>query len=402
MCSRSSIALILALLAASGCGSTDPAPPSTEVAAAAPQDWVTEVASNPAPFGALLEAGGRGGWVALHSGDPKGALAQFTADGGAALAGRARAADALAHLYLQLTALDADVRERRRAQLQTRGAAPTAAQEADHSAFLACQAGRFQEAAGWVGERAPLHLGPPEPLAEAAATLMRTEAEEAFNRQFYDPCALPALAAAWRARATEWEQAANAASPPAPPLSWTLFSAWPTAADRAAARAAGPEAWPSAATLKVQALAPDAGVQAARDQVQALDTVLDAQRVILLNRASEDGRSLLNDLGLTARLRQGVLSARADAALANQQRAAALVFAESAVDVTERAVGARNAPEAWATLARAQLANGHTREALDALHVLVGPFPELVGARERLADLVVAEGLGRAGDSKEH
>lgn len=391
------VALPLAAMAAcTEAPAPEPAPPASVAVASS---WTAEVAQHPDRFGALLEAGGREGWVALHSGDAKAAYAAFSGENPAAAQGRSRAASELAALYAAVVALDADIRARRAAQAQARGASATPAQTADQAAFDACQAGRFEDAAGWVGERLPLYAGAPEPLAQAASTVLRTEAEESFNRQFYDPCALPALARAWRTTADS--QAALAQEAPA--LGWTLLSGWPTPADRdAALQGAPPHAWPSAAALRQAPLTDTTAVQPAREQIHALDAALDADRNALLAVAPDDGRSLLNDLGLIPRMRQGWLVARAEAALAAGQRAPALVLAEGAVDVTERGVGPLNSPAAWVTLARAHLASGHSREALDALHVLAGPYPEFIGARERLADLVVAEGLGRNGDSKEH
>ena len=56
----------------------------------------------------------------------------------------------------------------------------------------------------------------------------------------------------------------------------------------------------------------------------------------------------------------------------------------------------------FAVLATANLQTGHTREALDALQVLVGPWPEVTGLDELVGDLAVLEGIHRSGDSREN
>jgi len=61
-----------------------------------------------------------------------------------------------------------------------------------------------------------------------------------------------------------------------------------------------------------------------------------------------------------------------------------------------------NPPTLFAVSAAANLRTGRTREALDALEVLVGAYPEIKGLDETVGDLAVLQGLDRAGDSREN
>ena len=142
--------------------------------------------------------------------------------------------------------------------------------------------------------------------------------------------------------------------------------------------------------------------QAAKEEVRAMDAILDATRARLEKTADPDGLALLQQLEPLARLRQEVLveRARRDLRAGHTQRAYATLLL--ARDVTERGIGVANGPALFALLAEANLRAGRSREALDALQPLVAVLPEAAATREIVSDLVVLEGMDRTGDSKEH
>ena len=70
--------------------------------------------------------------------------------------------------------------------------------------------------------------------------------------------------------------------------------------------------------------------------------------------------------------------------------------------MTERDVGAANAPALYVLLAEARLKTGRTRQALDALEPLTARVPTVASAKELVGDLAVLESMGRVGDSKEN
>jgi hypothetical protein len=146
----------------------------------------------------------------------------------------------------------------------------------------------------------------------------------------------------------------------------------------------------------------DDGVEPARVEARVWNEVLDGWRRSLQADAPGDGQALLTDLGVVDRLRQNWLVARARLHLIQGRPKQALVLAELARDVGHDEVGPNNGPSVYAVIADAELANGRTREALDALSRLVPTHPEAAGVRELVDDLAVLEGIERRGDSKEY
>jgi hypothetical protein len=129
---------------------------------------------------------------------------------------------------------------------------------------------------------------------------------------------------------------------------------------------------------------------------------LDAWKESLVARATEEGRALVEDLQLVPLLRGRMLLAQARRALqaGHPRQAQALLLL--ARDLSHpRDISPLNPPLLYAMLAETHLRTGHTREALDALEVLVEAFPAVVGVDETVGDLAVLQGLDRRGDSKE-
>jgi hypothetical protein len=143
-------------------------------------------------------------------------------------------------------------------------------------------------------------------------------------------------------------------------------------------------------------------IDVARDEARRMMDALDAWRSQLSESASDDGRALLGDLRLVERFRQEWLVARARQALLNERPRQALALLQLARDVSDPGVGPQNTPDLLALTAEAELRNGHTREALDALQLVYDAHPEVFGLRELVGDLAVLEGLDRRGDSKEN
>jgi hypothetical protein len=140
---------------------------------------------------------------------------------------------------------------------------------------------------------------------------------------------------------------------------------------------------------------------ACRDTVRALDTRLDAWQQ-QLSGVQGDGRALLSDLRLIDGFRARLLVDLA-ANVVEDRPACALALSSLAMDHEHgRQVGPVNSPMLYAVTASAWLRQGHVREAMDALQVLVPDYPEVVAVDETIGDLAVLDGMGRIGDSREH
>jgi hypothetical protein len=136
--------------------------------------------------------------------------------------------------------------------------------------------------------------------------------------------------------------------------------------------------------------------------VRALDARLDAWEAEQVAAATPEGQALYRDLQLVPVYRSRLLVEQTRRALQDGRPHQALAIAQRALDVEHaRSVGPINPPELFALLAEANLRTGRTREAKDALAVLLPGWPWLRGLDETLGDLAVLEGIGRGGDSKE-
>jgi len=143
--------------------------------------------------------------------------------------------------------------------------------------------------------------------------------------------------------------------------------------------------------------------EACREVVRAFDRQLDPWKVQLVATAPEAGQALLSDLRLVEGLRSRALVDWGVDALGAGRPRCALAFTEMALDHEHpREITPLNPPTLFAVSAAANLRTGRTREALDALEVLVGAYPEIKGLDETVGDLAVLQGLDRAGDSREN
>lgn len=369
--------MIVFLLAA--CTEAPPPEPAPEPLDAS---WIATVVREPARFTAALDAtGGRDAWTAFHRNDwlaahaaapsvaGKRASAELAVFEGVLWATQSAALLALADGWHAHSPDSPEPRwllasAQRVAELRQDGVT------ADRWRTAAAMSGVGVDASAakpFVFDR-PTPLGVDELRALSAAPL-----QDPALGSFWDPTRPLALQRAY---------AADAAPPPAD-LQDVLFGALPDAAvgDRPASD----------------------DVEACRVFTQALDARLDAWGVRLEAGATNDGRALLTQLQLVAVGRSRTLSNLAVDALDHARPACAAFYAEQALDRSaSRTISPVNSPTLFAVLAAANVANGHVREALDALTALRVPFPEATGVIETVGDLAVQQGLDRSGISREN
>lgn len=369
--------------------------------------WISRVALDPEAFAALVEPD-RVAWAALHAHRYHEAHASFREP-----AHRGRAAWHLAVLHDDLSRLTGHAHHRLYTEWEARGGLPEAARPV---ASLAARCTGVGDAERWLpaGEavpaaldalelpadhpwsaRAALHRGAetdPDALLRAGA--LHVEPADGFERRFQDPCVHATFARIWTQHAEEAPWA-----PSDDDLGGLLFAPWLTASALAHDRERG--AVPGLTTpLALPALPGDDEVQPARDLATALDDALRDRSARLARTVGPDGLALLRDLALVEGHRQDVLVAHArDALLGGRPRQAAtlLQLARS----HDMGPGPLNPPELFVLLAEALLRTGREREALDALHPLLDPHPEVRALVEVLEDLTVLRGLERAGDARE-
>jgi hypothetical protein len=216
--------------------------------------------------------------------------------------------------------------------------------------------------------------------------------------KIYDPLVFQALSQAHRAKLVE---------APGQSLGWSLFSACPVQPESlntsSAAHGYGCIQDGLFAQLGLNTDLGDSDeAQTARELARQLDSRVDPWRQSLLNKASPDGKALLQDLNLVDIYRSRSLLSLAELSLDRDRPRQALALAQMAQDMSSpREIGPLNPPILFAILAEAQARTGHTREALDFLEVLGRAFPEVNGLDETVGDLAVLKGLNRQGDSKE-
>ncbi len=435
-------ALAVATFGPAGCAS-----PEAEVAIPADtvSGWMAELARHPERFAEVTGGEQRDGWVALHSHRYEAAWQAF--EGTGAPTAQARAALDLEVLYTDLDRMSAHAWRRFLDAWSARDQLPPDSAARSVGALSAwCHGGSTEpwgadlapDATGAVavahltaggsltdvtGEgpvetRLRLHAGARaqqpealEQLGRAALEPLVVEQADGFARTFYDPCLYATQAAVWRARATaslqgaDWRALASAAA--GDDIRHHLFAAWQTPADlRSGVQA------PSAGLIGAHVeLAASAGLgpltaeddrQLAREEARALDAGLADWHDRVGESGTKAGRALLDELALLQRLRQHLLVARARLALDAGHERQALAYLEHGYDAASRGVGPSNSPAQLALLGEARLRLGHTREALDALQILVEARPDVVGITETVSALAALEGLARRGDSKEH
>ncbi len=416
-----------------------------------PFGWVDDMARHPDQFSAVADATHRDAWAAIHRHDPEAAVPLL----GDQPVARARADLEIATLHSDLARLERRAAARLFETWGNKGFPQGSAAPAVAALSAACHGDAWESWAGQVDARyratfdvlnsnpnalftAPkatdaisarraAHIaaiqGNTAGLAMAAATPMITEAADGFTREYYDPCVHATLARVWIQRAisdlggpadvpeSDVKKEINAAAqvwaePGA--LEGVLFSGVLSASDLGAelSKRQEPGLWgaeqPGLTAIGVPPVSPEDGVEPARVEARMWNEALDGWRATLGSVGSNDGQALLRDLGLIEQLRQEWLLSRARLHLSQRRPKQALVLAEIARDVAHDEVGPNNSASVYAVIAEAELANGRTREALDALSRLLPSHPEAVGVRELIGDLAVLEGLDRRGDSKEY
>ncbi len=386
--------MLLALALACGSPSADsPAVDTDKLEAAG--DWLTVVALRPQAFAAITGPGLKDGWVAMADNDHAKAASLFVGDDPVVRRSRARAELAVSVLYADLD------QSRQVAISRAQDAYSKREQEVPESVARLWSISDRCEDAGAITDvpeytqRAGLHAAAadsPQALVDALLEPYAVDDSAGFERKLWDPCGYATLHRVWADRARADGSADLGGSDEG--LETTLFAPWLTV-DDVLAYTPTPYDVPDTAGLSDEA-------QAAREHVRAFDEALNAHEAALLEVAGDDGRALLRDIGMRARLRQAWLVSRARFTLLADHPRQALTYAEMAVDVSDRHVGSTNAPQAFSVLAHAQLVNGHTRESLGALRPIADAHPELVGLMEHVGDLAVLEGLDRTGDSKEN
>ncbi|MDP2310605.1 MAG: hypothetical protein Q8P18_31590 [Pseudomonadota bacterium] len=382
--------LLVGLLA---CG--DDADVATVAPSALDATWVATVAREPARFEALIGAAkSREGWISLH----KNAWVEATGTKGAPAE---RASAELAVLHGVLADVSNDAWRTLGATWELRGTLPMDSAFPTLVALAAKDAGDNLVWARWLQV----------PRRADAAVDARVAQHEALRRGEGDPSSVLTLASAplvsepiaGGSRAL-WDPMVHltlslghgraiADGYPTDVLERTLFSGTIDPADGA----------PAASLAKLGLALPlQDDADACRELVRAFDRQLDPWKVQLVATAPDAGKSLLTDLRLVEGLRARALVDWGVDALGNDRPRCALAFAEMALDHEHpREITPLNPPTLFALSAAANLRTGRSREALDALEVLRGPFPETMGLDETVGDLAVLQGLDRAGDSRE-
>jgi hypothetical protein len=427
---------VFAFLLLFACAS-DPAPAPVDTALAG--GWPALAASDPAALGALFDPQ-REGWIALHAGDWEAAAIRLEG------APRARALRHLAAVEGDLARLSALVWERTLSRWADQVGISTGSALPAVAALSRADAGDAAGAAAWLqrgggytdpdvtalasalaSERAALDpaaalpsgvpgslggcVGRHQAVRSAAVDpgsspeldalcpegVLVREAATDHERVFYDP-----LVSHTRALVHTKQADAITATESAAPLPRLLFTAAWTLPD-AEARAGGDALGPTLTALGLPwPPGPDDEVEPAREWVRALDARLDAWEAEQVAAATPEGQALYRDLQLVPVYRSRLLVEQTRRALQDGRPHQALAIAQRALDVEHaRSVGPINPPELFALLAEANLRTGRTREAKDALAVLLPGWPWLRGLDETLGDLAVLEGIGRGGDSKE-
>lgn len=372
------------------CTSDPVAPPAPEPVSPLDAGWIVGVVRDPASFDTRVGTG-RDGWIALHKND-------WVAAAGAGGSAAARANAEMANFEAALSDISGDVWVRLGGAWEKRGTMPAGSA---FPLFVAIALDLTGDGAEWrarasmeppaIAERRTLHAtwaAKPGDVATAramAGTPLWTEKAAVGQRAFYDPAIFSMLARAYQSGASI-------------PSDETLFSGSLTGAPdaRADLLALGITATPAGGPNVDDS-------EVCRSVVRGLDSQLDPWKIKLAATATEAGRALLDDLRLVEGARARTLVSLGAAALRDDRPRCALAFAEMALDhESPRAIGPINSPTLFAVLAAANLRSGRTREALDALSVLVTPFPEVLGLNETVGDLAVLQGLDRAGDSREN
>lgn len=382
--------MVLLLLQACS-GTADVATPSSVVDAS----WLGVIAKDPKQFEQTI-SDSREGWIALHKNDW---LAAASAPG---TPGK-RAAAELAVLHSVLAGASNDAWRaigttwERRGNLPTDSVIPTlvalAAKDAGDTtgqmrweklparqdAALDARVALHQELRKGNGDLTALLAVSGRPMLEEPVSADAADG----RRPLWDPLLHHTLAQFWARGVADGYPAG---------LGATLFTGGLDPADGS----------PGATLAKLGLPLPASDdTDACREVIRALDRELDTWKAD--PKISDEARALLTELRLVEGLRARALIDWGVDALSADHPRCALAMAEMALDhEAPRAITPINSPTLYAVMAQANLRTGHTREALDALQVLVGTYPEVTGLDETVGDLAVLEGLDRTGDSREN
>ena len=350
-------------------------------------------------------------WIALHRSDYKAVLAEP----GASEALRFRAHTSLANFYFRLARMDREAWKQTEATWSTTNGLEIAAELED-----------FPQVATLNGHRDPwpwpepsnngidgLDLGAQLAMTEAAMETLSLPIPELLARattpsfqskdgkiSAYDPLVYQGLF-------LRHQSATN--PPPSVDLGHVLFSPCGTeledsAGDNAAAHplACFDEGLAGGDPQLDSNLGETDDAQVAREFARALDIQVSGWLQSLESRVADDGKALLRDLSLGQIYRNQNLISLAERCLDRDRPRQALALAQMALDMANpREIGPLNPPVLFAILAEANVATGHTREALDYLEVLSEAYPEVLALDETVGDLAVLKGMNRQGDSKE-
>lgn len=393
-------------------------PPAEKIVSPLDASWVADVISKPATFDQAV-SDNREAWIAYHRSDLREAirLGGFAGD---------RAARDLALLHADLGVVSSEAWASSMTTWEKKGQLPDDSAIAWFAALAALETGDEATARTWLekasnandaqvrGAAAALAARPDlsGPLPDASGNVLLeqfnanlgsrisgqldglgiddaiwVEAAGDHERAFHDPMRHWSLA----------DVHGDVGSVP-DGITGLLFSACLDAQSASCATS-------TATSLGIDAdLAGEDDPEKARELVRSLDVALDAWAGEQEDALGDDGRALLDDLALVPRLRAEVLLGLARDAIADDRPRQALAMAQLALDLERpREVGPVNLPGLYAVLATANLRTGHTREALDNLHVLTGsPLDEAHGVKEIVGDLAILQGLDRQGDSKEN
>lgn len=414
------------LLALWACG------PSNDVAGPPPHalddSWLARLTADPTTFTRVVDAD-RDAWIALHGNQLDAASASAGPAGWAAARRLALAEEDLARL--SALAWDETLRA-----WETRSKLPEGSALPYFAALAARERGDADAEARWI-ERARgaldatvraaaerLAATPPgEPMAESNNPLIERYNAHIAARKGGDVAALREAAAEplWREPLGAGERLlydpmihgtlALALAPQREPpsgIDGLLFS--PCLTDgHLSAQQQSPIYGEKCTALGLAALSIDAPAsptddpEIARAFVHQLDASLDPWLRTRLALATPEGADVLAGLDLVRRLRADWLVALARQQLEAGHPHQAMELLRLALDPESgRALSPVNGPSLYALTAEANLRTGHVREALDALEVLTGAWPEVIGVDEVLGDLSILKSLDRMGDSKEN
>ena len=400
------LAILVTCGALGACSSPPVSPPATEeVKPLPPKAWFTRIVRDPQLFVALMATTSRDGWIALHNYDFKGAIAHFKPNNATSIRARGRATRDLWLLYADLDRVASLVQNQRFA-----GEAANTSPLTTLAVEIAQHCGDFAHPA-WntfrTSERRAAHLralqGDLQSFESLAQEPLMVEYQEDFNRVFFDPCVARTLEAYWESQTVTLSEhfQQNEAS-----LELTLFGPvleWDGSLDAfsgstASAEAAENSGDPLASSTPVSV---EQQLKTARTQAEQIDSTVGSWQAELKAAAGPQGSALLTDLALLDRFRHETLTVAARHLLQLEHPHGAVFLLQHGKDTTTEPISPTNSPHALALSAEAALKTGRARQALDALQPLASAYPELSGLKELTADLAIAQGLDRQGDSKE-